>query len=291
MDIVAQSADAHASSALQVSSDLGYFTLLTFLIVVVALIYVATKLSARSLAMLFGVGFLTLVAMWLSYSGTRVHVSHTNAHDLEHAKSEKNSESAQITTKQMWQHLNRSRIVLDNETKADKAKKAAPEEIDLTEAEEPEQTRPAWVDQPPKRIGTVYRIVVSAGPYKDETECYHALEPLLSKAVKQRIEQLEPGSQVPELEQLGLGVDYILRDLCDQAWVEIIESPSIGEMKQVHVQMQFGTAQDKQLRTAFRDYQRQARVAKVGGIAGLGLGGLALLYGLLKIVPGREAAT
>jgi len=258
-----------------------------FLIVIIAVLALfAFKLRGRSLLKFFAVGLVMFFLLQFVYLQSSYDDS--GDHQTGHAHSVSTTNAKQASIEQMWQHLNRSRIVLGDKTKADKAKvdvakadaakQAAPEEIDLTESEEPEQTRPAWVDHPPKRIGNVYRVVVSAGPYKDETECYHALEPLLSEAVKQRIEQLEPGSQIPELEQLGLGVDYLLRDLCDQAWVEIIESPSMGEMKQVHVQMQFGAAQDKRLRTAFRDYQRQARVAKVGGIAGLGLGGLALHY-------------
>jgi len=264
-----------------------------FLILIVAVAaLLAFKLCGRSLLKFFAFGllmFFFLQFIWLmsSYDGKGDHKmgdSHVKGH----------SQSIPVSTEAMWQHLNRSRIVLDDktkadETKADVAKKEVPEEIELTEAEEPKQNRPAWVDHSPKRIGNVYRVVVSAGPYKDEAECYLALEPLLSKAVKQRIKQLVPGSQVPDLGQLGIGMDYILRDLCDQAWVETSEA-SFGEMKQVYVQMQFGAAQDEQLRAAFRNHQRQSRVAKVGGLAGLGLGGLALLYGLLKIAPGRKAA-
>ncbi len=257
-----------------------------FLIVIVVVVaLLASKSCGHSLLKMLGFGlvmFFLLQFAWLMLS-----YDDNGDNDTGHAQSVSTSNAKQVSTEQMWQHLNRSRIVLGDKTKADKAKLAAPEEIDLTEAEEPEQSRPAWVDLPPKRIGNVYRIVVSAGPYKDEAECYHALEPLLSKAVKQRIEQLVPESQVPELGQLGMSMEYILRDLCDQAWTETSEA-SFGEMKQVHVQMQFGAAQDKHLRTAFRNYQRQDRIAKVGGLAGLGIGGLALLYSLLKIVPGRE---
>ncbi len=268
----------------------------SLIVIVAVLALLASKSCGRSLLKLFAVGlvmFFLLLFVWLMLS-----YDNSGDHHTGHAHSVSTTNPKQASTEQMWQHLNRSRIVLEDETKADEtktdlAKQAATEEteeIDLTEAEEPEQTRPDWVDRPPQRIGNVYRIVVSSGLYKDEPECYRALEPLLSKVVQQRIEQLMPGNSVPELAQLGFGVEYVLRDLCvrDRAWTETSEA-SFGEMKQVHVQMQFGATQDKQLQTAFRNYQRQARVAKVGGFAGLGLGGLALLYGLLKIAPGRKA--
>ncbi len=109
---------------------------------------------------------------------------------------------------------------------------------------------------------------------------------LLGKKVKQRIEHLMPDVEAPDLAHLGITTEYILQEICNKnkTWVETTEA-SFGKMKQVHVQMEFTAATEKHLQTAYRNYLRQDRVAQVGGIAGLGLGGLAILYGLLKWKP------
>jgi len=274
----------------------GPLQFLTLLAVAAAFFFAVTKLNARTLAALFGIGFLMLVFLWLSYAGSQVQVVDAHGEGAAitstRAQTTPSLSSAQISTEAMWEHLTRPRIVLDSDKlDSDQAKEkttdeieqieVAKTEVEKTEVAKTKPTRPSWVDNPPKRVGNVYREVVSVGPYETESECYHALEPLLSNVVKQRIEQLVPNSQVPDLGQLGMGMEYVLRDLCNDAWTEVIYA-SFGEMKHVHVQMQFGPAQDQQLQTAFRNYQRQGRIAKVGGIAGLGIGGLALLFGLLK---------
>ena len=260
--------------------------LLFLLIVVAALVYAATKFSGRVWLILFGL----LILVWLMLGVSYTSVQHHAAIHGPDAKSPPHL--AQLSTEKIWQHLTTPQIDLFDETNEKPA-----EEIDLTEPEAPEPLRPAWVDLPPKQIGTVYRVVVSSGPYKTKPECYYALEDLLSQQVQQRIEQLMPDSQVPDSVQLdsvqlGITTEYLLQELCnkDKTWVETTEA-SFGKMKEVHVQVEFTAATDKHLQTAFRNHQRQDRVAKVGGIAGLGLGGLALLYGLLKIIPGRKATT
>ncbi len=244
----------------------GPMQIVLLLVVFIVWKSVSANRSGLAFAVLlcFGLFVMGLVA---SYTATR------------HVQSP--TQLAQISTEQKWQHLTAPQIVLNSKTNEKPAEK-----IDLTEPEEPEPTRPAWVDLPPKQIGNVYRVAISSGPYKTKPECYHALEILLGKEVQQRIEHLMPDAKIPDTAQLGITTEYILQEICNKnkTWVETTEA-SFGKMKQVHVQMEFTAATEKHLQTAFRNHLRQDRVAKVGGIAGLGLGSLVLLYGLLKWTP------
>ena len=72
------------------------------------------------------------------------------------------------------------------------------------------------------------------------------------------------------------------RDICQNHWVETLEL-GVGDMKRVYGLVEFNAAADRQLTKAYQDYERQFRVREVGGIAGIGLGSLALLFGLLKV--------
>jgi len=250
---------------------------------------VGFKLSGRTLAMLLSFGFLMLVFLLMSYTSVPlVRDVHQNTQTESHAKvhlfRESTTDSNQKSTEAMWEHLTRPRIVLDgNEAKEKTAKDVAQLETKESKTETlSKPTRPAWVDHPPKRIGNVYRVAVSAGPYRDAEECHQALVPKLLDAVHQRIAQLTASGDPLSLDQLGLGLDFVLREICHEEWVESTER-SYAEMKIVHVQLEFDAAVNKQLRTAIRDYQRESRITQVGGIAGLSLGGLALLFGLLKM--------
>ena len=240
----------------------------------------ASKRRGLLLPLLLGFGVLMLAGlllMWF-YSSAQ----HPLANRVTNAKN--SSHASQITTERMWQHLNRPRIDLAGE---DAKQESAAEGDGIADLE---PTRPAWVDLPPKQIGNVYRVAISSGPYKTKPECYHALEMLLGKEVQQRIKHLMPDAKIPDPAQLGITTEYILQEICNKnkTWVETTEA-SFGKMKQVHVQMEFTAATEKHLQNAFRNHKRQDRVQKVGGIAGLGLGGLALLYGLLRWTPRSNA--
>ena len=260
----------------------GPMQILFFFLVLVVWKSFFSKRNGFASKVLLGLALMTFIwlVLGVSYFSAQHPVANRNAN------SNSLTHPPQISTEQIWQHLTTPQIVLDNKTN-----EKLVEEIDLTEPEEPEPPRPAWVDLPPKQIGNVYRVAISSGPYKTKPECYHALEMLLGKEVQQRIEHLMPGAKIPDSAQLGITTKYILQEICNKnkTWVETTEA-SFGKMKQVHVQMEFTAATEKHLQTTFRNHQRQARVAKVGGIAGLGLGGLTLLYGLLKIAN-KESLT
>ena len=257
--------------------------LLLSLVLVVILLLGATKLSGRALAILAGCGLLLLPLLWMvSYSSVPVvqTVSHPGA---AHASSESTVEK-ELSLDAEWERLTRSRIVLDDASSTElenEATKAADSAADPS-PQVAEVSRPDWIDNPPKMVGNVYRKVVASGPYRTVEECHQALEGQLQEVVRERILQLEPGSSAESVENFGVGLDYILHDICRNGeWVETVEA-SFGEMKQVFLQMQFDPAVDKQLRQAYRTQVRQQRVTHVAGTAGAVLGLVLLVFGLLK---------
>ena len=80
---------------------------------------------------------------------------------------------------------------------------------------------------------------------------------------------------------MGIGLDYIMSEICREEYTETVSS-SVGDMKRVHVLMEFDSAIDNHLRAAWQRYERLDRLSSVGGIAGLVLAGLATVFGLLK---------
>ncbi len=278
---IAQSLVVDSVTRLTLLPSVTRLTLLPIaLLVIVGLFFIASKLNGRGWALLGG-GFLMMLVMWLVIAlAFQHHARRVVLEDVDVAQAERAS------TEAMWAHLNRNRIVMDvdhgNKSTEEESVADAPFLAPLEEQKQPKKKRPDWFDNPPKRVGNVYRVVVSAGPYRDAQECHRALEPKLEKVVKNRIQQVAGAHHTPTLRRLGLRTDYIFSDICRQEWTEQTEA-SFGEMTQVHVLMEFDAAVDKHLRDAYRSYLREYRIEGVGSIAGLALGGLALLFGLLKL--------
>jgi len=284
--------------------------LLPLLVIILFVIWLATKAGGRKLLTVLGVGALLLLA-WAMLPTPRMATDQEMRSHVDVAvpmtqdgqqlisgqkhRPAAQSKFAQASTEEMWEHLNRSRIVLDGnqqETSKPVAKEFTKGKFDekielddeesLTEKESQKLDRPDWVDVPPKRVGNLYRVAISAGPYKTIPECHRALESELRQVFRHRLEQLNLGHSQPSLETLGLGLDFVLREICRMEWTETTE-PSFGKMKTVHVLMEFDNAVDDQIRIAYRNYHRSFRIAQVGGIAGLVVGTLALIYGLLQL--------
>jgi hypothetical protein len=260
----------------------GLLLMLVCFLVVAAIVYFVTTFDIEALAVLLLGGGLFLLLMCVGYflmgkqAQPSVHTEEVAEELDEPVQVTAQQVSRQLTHEELWDQLTRPRIPLDGE--AEPRPEAAAE--DLPEAP---PARPSWVGKSPKRVGNVYRVAVSSDRYRDVQECHLALEPKMLEVVNARIGQLTLTGQQPRLQDLGLGLEFVFRKIChEDEWVETVEA-SFGEMKIVHVLMEFDAAIDKQLRTAVRDFQREARVAHVGGIAGLSLGGLALLFGLLKM--------
>jgi len=253
------------------------------------LVVVANKLSNRTLFVIFGTGgFLVLSGVFVGYFSFRQQpevrlIAGHNQTFRSRDSSQKATVVEEKSTEQMWEHLHRSRIVLDSVQQTEEQPATVSKAKEQKTEKANEIVRPDWVDTSPKRIGNVYREVVTSGPYSTPEECHRALERgPFREVVRRRIEQLTGASEYPKLERLGLDIGFVLSDICRKQWIETIESPSVGEMKIVHVQMEFDASANNRLRTAYRNYKRQSRIVEVGGIAALAIGGLAMLYGLLK---------
>lgn len=191
----------------------------------------------------------------------------------------------------LWSKLTRSRINLDAATD-DPATDSNDEEAketfkDTFGLDDEGRAPPQWVIYPPKRVGQVYRETVASDPFVSVEECRRQLQlELLPQAVARRIEPLASAKagqavHVPDPFALGIGPEYILREICRDEFTGTVNF-SVGEMKKVYVLLEFDKNIDNYLVDAWLRHERQLRIASVGKIAALSLTGLAAVYGLLR---------
>lgn len=259
----------------QAGPELGAHLSLTFVMLfavlgIVTLIYLALRFDRWAPVVLIGCGLL------LSFVG--VQRQRFTAQEAEHKVQ---AQAAELDSFLAEFHKPRIELsVSDSSTK--ESEREEKEENVLVEPEQSSK-RPAWVDQPATQVGNVYRRVIVSDPHETVEACFKTLQQnKLREALNERLDELAPNRYRPDLETLGLGPAVLWRDICQTHWVETLEL-GVGEMKRVYGLVEFNAAADRQLTKAYQDYERQFRVREVGGIAGIGLGSLALLFGLLKI--------
>jgi hypothetical protein len=147
--------------------------------------------------------------------------------------------------------------------------------------------KPAWVLAPPSLVGQVRKVVVSAGPYETLEECHRELERKMHDVVAARVAELARAAAggavaTPWLPALNVGTDYILRELCTEEYIEPIDA-SFGPMKKVYALLEFTEAQDAELVARWKTFARRERIAVALCGTLLAVGGVALVYGLLKV--------
>lgn len=182
---------------------------------------------------------------------------------------------------------------------------------------------PAWVDDPPKRVGNTWREVVVTGEYATKEECDRAADVLLLLSVYRHLLQLtgEPdslsGQWRPDLSIHGSRVmvdgEYLLADQgrlvlegnpysarlqrlndfgigIDFVRREIAQDEylqtvdrSFGPMLNLHTLIEFTPSVDAELRRRWNEYRRDERLFAVGAGAGSVLGVIGLVFGLLKV--------
>ena len=149
--------------------------------------------------------------------------------------------------------------------------------------------RPAWLDQPPKLVGNTRRVVVSTDPYSTVEECHAALRDKLRGVVQARVDELARAANgghytsTPGLDSMGINIEYILSELCpEDDYIETINA-SFGEMKRAHALVEFNEPQDRLLLDRWRAYARVQSIEVVAVLSAFVVGGLAFVYGLLKV--------
>jgi hypothetical protein len=184
-------------------------------------------------------------------------------------------------------------------------------------------TRPAWVDEPPKRIGNVRREVVETEEYATTDECARAADVYLLLKTYEYFQQLSGmphgentlpsltfraqdhaimttdgqviyqqwghsglwhDERILALQAMGVDLDFIRREIVP-ANREYYETVerSFGPMKKLYTQVEFTPSIDKELRRRWDEVRRQDRFAAVGAGAGSVLGLIGLAFGLLRV--------
>lgn len=195
----------------------------------------------------------------------------------------------------LWEKLTKSQIDLTSGSTEEDNIVLDPSDKEVTEAvaktfglDAEGNMPPPWVITPPKAIGNVYRKSVASDPFVTEEECRRQLESeQLPQAVSHRIEQLVSGEAgypvtVASPLPLGIGLDYIFREICVDDFTGEVNS-SVGTMKKVHVLLEFNDSVDSDLRQAWLNHEQSSRLQSFGKYALIALAALAAVYGLLRI--------
>lgn len=146
--------------------------------------------------------------------------------------------------------------------------------------------KPDWVVNPPKQIGNVRKFVVTSDPYLTADECRQDADNKMQSLALARAAELS-GIEMrrwgaASLADLGLGGDYVRRELCTDEYVDVFDS-SVGQMRKTYSLLEFNEAQDALLVDRARCYSRQEGLLGVALIGSGVLGSVATLFGLLKI--------
>ncbi|MBA4106607.1 MAG: hypothetical protein C0485_12690 [Pirellula sp.] len=146
--------------------------------------------------------------------------------------------------------------------------------------------KPDWVLNPPKQIGNVRKFVVISDPYLTAEECRQDADEKMQNLALNRAAELSGAATrrngAASLADLGLGGDYVRRELCTDEYVDVIDS-SVGEMRKTYSLVEFNEAQDALLIDRARSYSRQEGLLDVTLIGGGVLASIATLFGLLKV--------
>ena len=146
--------------------------------------------------------------------------------------------------------------------------------------------KPDWVVNPPKQIGNVRKFVVVSDPFLTVEECRRDADNKMQSVALNRACQLSGAgtrrSGGATLADLGLGGDYVRRELCTDEYIDVVDS-SVGEMRKTYSLVEFNEAQDALLIDRARSYTRQEGLFDVTLIGGGLLASVATLFGLLKV--------
>jgi hypothetical protein len=177
--------------------------------------------------------------------------------------------------------------------------------------------RPAWVDQPPKRVGGgVQREVIVTDLWSTEEECERMRDMLLLVKVYEHLQRigLAPVLELEDavllrpdgnffsdpkvgfthssqydrvrsyLSELGVTLDFARRETAKDEYVEKVDRfSSVGPMLKLYTLVEFSPAVDRDLRRQWEARERSQRFKVVGAGAGSLVALLGFVFALLKV--------
>jgi hypothetical protein len=167
----------------------------------------------------------------------------------------------------------------------------------------PRQPMPEWVKIPPKLVGNSYRRTAVSDPFSTDDECRRQLDGRMSVITCEYLGELlgindslgRSGGPVGEgfamamLRNLGISPVYIRKNICRDEYIEHIGSSvdqmigsGFGQMRRIHVLMEFDDAVQADLKKRWKDSRLVERLVVVGGGAFGIVAIVALLFAYLK---------
>lgn len=139
--------------------------------------------------------------------------------------------------------------------------------------------KPGWVDQPGHLQGTIYRTSVKSGLFVTRAECEQALEPKLKLAITQYVDDyLAPNAS----KRISLDAD-LLKRLRKSEYEEVVNSATVGPMRQLHALLEFDDAARARLAERWHETIVAERLGRTALVSGVALGLLAVAFGYLKL--------
>jgi hypothetical protein len=164
--------------------------------------------------------------------------------------------------------------------------KAADEHVSIATASAAD--RPAWVTAGPALVDGVYRLTVASGPWSSVPECQHALDEEVMSAANEYINEYLGNPQASSL--VNISPNYLRQHVRKAEFSEILDSPALGHMHQIHAQLAFDEHARADFERMWRNAVVQDRLWYIGGGSALVLALLATLYGYLKLELRTDAA-
>ena len=168
------------------------------------------------------------------------------------------------------------------------------------------QPVPDWVRTPPKLVGNSYRRTAVSDPFSTDDECRRQLDGRMKVITCEYLGELlgisnswpdrpiEEGFATAMLRGLGISPVYIRKNICRDEYIEHIGSSvdqmignGFGQMRRIHVLMEFDDAVQSDLKERWKDSQLVERLAVVGG----GAFGIVALVGLMFAYLKFDTAT
>jgi hypothetical protein len=150
---------------------------------------------------------------------------------------------------------------------------------------------PRWINAAPSTVGDVYREVIQAGPWQDSAECHRYMGEKFNEAIQNYLEEIAREElrsdqvSLPSLASMGISMNWIRQNVVSshpEPFMLTTDS-SVGPMKTLYTQLEIDANDETFLRDRWRQYARQGRIDAVVTGGSLVLGGIGLLFGLLKL--------